>query len=486
VKIQVGFRKPEVGIDVPEGIIALQTREYGGMVHNCHKSGHLGELIAVVGLRGGSRVTGGLWARELASVAVRDWSDNFTFIVGDHRYRCRSSDAQFLSPRVSKLHSIDDTIDDIRIDVEDGDELFGSVLEAAQCGSVAVDSGHRLTFVAICAALWNSELYESVCGQLSDEVTMDDVVDRLRFLSATRCDISAEVEFIASHFHDFLCRRDALNTIPFSLLYKIIGRGVLRVQSEDRLYDFISKGAETNQEMFRLFEFIRFECCSTDVIDDFFDLLSKHCYEIDASMWATLRTRLLLHNITQKEFPPSVKEGRSFDVPDGIITHVTRECGGNVHERHLVDVTSGSLEKETKGPFYGAKNAADLETDSLFGSAFRDDSEDIPDTRNNWVCCGFKERRIVPTQHAIGTRGWTGKCHLTLWLIETAADGSIWREVAREESNHRLKRPSFTATFAVAGGAECRLIRLVNIGRNRRGDGNLFVSEWEIFGSLFE
>jgi hypothetical protein len=56
-------------------------------------SGHLGELIAVVGLRGGggSPPTGGLSARGLANVAVRDCSDDdFTFIVGDHRYRCRS------------------------------------------------------------------------------------------------------------------------------------------------------------------------------------------------------------------------------------------------------------------------------------------------------------------------------------------------------------------------------------------------------------
>jgi hypothetical protein len=124
--------------DIPGGFIAS------------HLSSHLSVLIAVVGLRGGSRVTGGLSSRGLANDAVRDWCGDFTFIVGDHRYRCRSSVAWFLSPRFSKLRSIDDTIDEIRIDVEDGDELFGSVLEAAQCGEIAVDSAHRLTFVAIC------------------------------------------------------------------------------------------------------------------------------------------------------------------------------------------------------------------------------------------------------------------------------------------------------------------------------------------------
>jgi hypothetical protein len=50
-----------------------------------------------------------------------------------------------------------------------------------------------------------------------------------------------------------------------------------------------------------------------------------------------------------KRFPPSVKKGRQFDVPDGIIAHLTRECGGNVHDRHVVDVTCGSFEQETVG-----------------------------------------------------------------------------------------------------------------------------------------
>jgi hypothetical protein len=95
-----------------------------------------------------------------------------------------------------------------------------------------------------------------------------------------------------------------------------------------------------------------------------------------------------------KQFPPSVKKVKDFDVPHGIIAHLTRECGGNAHDRHVVEITSGSFEKETYGanphsgaykndPDCAAKNAADLETDSRFASAFRDDDEDIPHTRNN-------------------------------------------------------------------------------------------------------
>jgi hypothetical protein len=51
----------------------------------------------------------------------------------------------------------------------------------------------------------------------------------------------------------------------------------------------------------------------------------------------------------RNQCPPSAKKGRQFDMPDGIIADPTRECGGNVHHRHVVDVTYGSSEEETYG-----------------------------------------------------------------------------------------------------------------------------------------
>jgi hypothetical protein len=53
----------------------------------------------------------------------------------------------------------------------------------------------------------------------------------------------------------------------------------------------------------------------------------------------------LLHQLGQ--FPPSVKKGKYFDVAEGIISHLTKECGGNVHDSKLVATTAGSFEKTT-------------------------------------------------------------------------------------------------------------------------------------------
>jgi hypothetical protein len=81
----------------------------------------------------------------------------------------------------------------------------------------------------------------------------------------------------------------------------------------------------------------------------------------------------------------------------------------------------------------------------------------------------------------------SGGDHLKSWLVETSVDGNDWREVAREEKNNQLNGKYRTGTFAVAGCWKCRFIRLVNIGRNHRGNNDcLCISAWEIFGSLSE
>jgi hypothetical protein len=132
------------------------------------------------------------------------WIGIFTFIVRHHRYSCRRSLARFPSSRFPQRHSTIDTIDKTRIEVQDPDALLGAVLETARSGSGAVDPVHRRTFLAIAADRWKSGLCKSVCSQLRDRGTIENVVDRIAFLSATRCDISTELEFIRSHLYNCL------------------------------------------------------------------------------------------------------------------------------------------------------------------------------------------------------------------------------------------------------------------------------------------
>jgi hypothetical protein len=91
-----------------------------------------------------------------------------------------------------------------------------------------------------------------------------------------------------------------------------------------------------------------------------------------------------------RQFEPS-------DPLDGIIAHLTRQCGGNVHDRDVVVVTSSP--PETDKDRDAAKNVADFKVDSVFCSVRNNGA--VPHTRNNWICYDFKEKRVVPTHYSI-------------------------------------------------------------------------------------
>jgi hypothetical protein len=265
------------------------------------------------------------------------------------------------------------------------------------------------------------------------------------------------------------------------MISEIVSHPALVLDSEDSLYDFV------RNRSIELFESLRLEyCCPKTICEMFTDCINA----MNASIWANVRSRLVLPVLLGRSFPPLIKTGAKFQVPAGVIAHLTRECGGNVHNHGVVAVTSSKPfsdgDPRSQGDF-AANNVVDLAAGSAFCSAWRDDEENIEHTRNNWICYDFKRRRIMPTHYAI--RSWSGSpgaAHPKGWVIEMSEDGVAWKEVDRREDNSELNGRAITRVFTVPGNATGRFIRLVNVGKNHERDDCLCISAWEIFGSIFE
>jgi hypothetical protein len=201
--------------------------------------------------------------------------------------------------------------------------------------------------------------------------------------------------------------------------------------------------------------------------------------KLDYSIISQVLCSLCLDTVRLKQSIP-----KPSDPLDGIISDLTKVCGGNVHDRDVVLVTSSKCDSDPP------KVIADLKSDVRFCSSYREKQEDIPFTRNNWISYDFKHRRIIPTHYSIRSphrgHGPGFGNYVKSWLVEVSTDGDHWVEIDRRENNSELAKQYAIVTFEVSGNEICRYIRLVNIGRNHQGYDCLCICGFEIFGSLIE
>ena len=264
----------------------------------------------------------------------------------------------------------------------------------------------------------------------------------------------------------------------------LISSPSLKIEDEDSLYDFVRSRSENDLSFTSLFEFICFEYLSVDRIENFAFFVMDHLLEnISSGIWRQIYRRLILethskvknpHNCRRKEFRPD--ESNKLN---GIIEYLTHECGGNVDDKGIVNVTASSGFEGRS--FCHQKHAADIGTDSEFASNHEPDS---------WICYDFKERRIIPTSYSMRSYSWspgTGP-HPKSWIIEVSNNGLSWTEIDRRDNNNDLNGSFLIANFKISHvpSESFRFFRLKRTGRNHFGNDHLALSSLEIFGTLFE
>ena len=109
---------------------------------------------------------------------------------------------------------------------------------------------------------------------------------------------------------------------------------------------------------------------------------------------------------------------------EGVIAHLTRECGGNVCDEGIVNVMGT-----------GCDHRQAVE----FGDKEYYESDDT----NSWILYDFGDQRVTPTSYAI--RSFIDR-YLKSWVIEVSNDGYSWTQIDRRDNND-LNDSHVTAHF---------------------------------------
>jgi hypothetical protein len=415
-----------------------------------------------------------LSAKGLAHIPTNEFTldSEFTFFVGTSEYHCSSFIADFLSPRISRLHIVDPTIENFTIRIPDSDGDFSSFLSLAMGFTTTFDSSQKAFLIAVCEALENQEIFELLFDRTKEEITHSNVFERLTFRQNSFFDYISEIEFISSHFSDF--DPTHLESLGFDLLYQIISNPLLQVVTEDSLCEFVWSCISHNIEFLELFEFLHFEFVSAHYVQEFLRVMSTSFEFFTFSLWESFHNRLFC---VAPATPPKIvicpyHKGRPLQ---GIISYLTDKYQGNVHTLRIVNITASSVGDISRSHL--PELVADLHSDTNFFTKGEP---------NQWICYDFRDSSVRPTHYSLLSYLTQAGNHPRNWVIEGSNDGKLWIEFDRREENNELNGRSQTAIFQMSKSEEVRMIRLRQHKLNHRQNHFLNIAAFELFGNLFE
>jgi hypothetical protein len=100
------------------------------------------------------------------------------FLIGRHCYRCSFAVADFLSPKISRMHHSDVNLRQLRIHTQCR-TVLKQLLCLTESSDLVIQPADRDLFISLSAALENSEMSSLIFELMGLNITLDDVSGRI-------------------------------------------------------------------------------------------------------------------------------------------------------------------------------------------------------------------------------------------------------------------------------------------------------------------
>jgi len=261
---------------------------------------------------------------------------------------------------------------------------------------------------------------------------------------------------------------EELKTLDFYIVEQIFSSSSLQLQDEDSLVETIIKLSREDKNYFCLFEYVFFPNVTTGKLEEFvreFDI-----EYMSNGTWSSICDRLL--NRKRNEIPnerykiryeyKEIKheEGKEFE---GIMRHLTRETGGNIHDNGTIEIKSNSIVNDDNN--YHPKNLVDYDKTNIIHSK---------DESGVFIVFDFKDREIQLTNYSIQSASNGPNCgNLRNWKLEVSQDGKTWTPVDEHQDDGTLNGSNIIFTFNTKPTESFyRFVKLTSTGQSWRQYGN--------------
>lgn len=423
--------------------------------------------------------------------------DQFEFIFNENSFVLHNVLAEFISPKVSRLHQSDPTINSICFNqinkIKISNEALSKLKLLSSGYSIDIKEEDSFQLKILSILFENDELFSKITELFPSKINEANVTQYISFLSflyelnptIDKFDLNYIIDFISSHFYSI--DKSELKKLPVNILLLIISNDNLKLESEDSLFNFIKQLFEesSNFESIQLYEQIEFTQLSKNKFKEFINILNPS--EITNNLWRKISDcfyvnkthsfgKLSRYRYKTKQI---LFEGNPFE---GIINYLDKTYGGNVADNKTVVVTESSVDDPNTEQ---SRNAVDLSnTKTYFGSKSRE---------NSWLQYDFGERRVNPTHYSIRTRHYWDGWYLRNWVIEGSNTGNDndWEILDSRQNDESLNKPVDTHTYNISNELchkdKCyKYLRIRVTGKNSNEAYHLILSALEYFGELIE
>lgn len=406
--------------------------------------------------------------KNMNEIPINIYDKNFTFIVNGKKYAVNRFFADLLSPKIRKLHYVDESINEFQISTEDQkyEDHFPDFLNLCLFESKKLDSTLQTEYSNYFLKLGNINEYFKLQPSYSSAITIENAVSLLLkiqeifdenndVISIETNTIKEIMSFISEHFDEIT--RDEKMKINKENLFEILSRENLKVNDEDSLLEFVMYLYENDRSYSNLFSKIIFANVSEKSLEKFINIFSID--DLDSDIWKSICKRLMKADqksiqserylISGKEF--KAVEGHEFE---GIMRYLTKKTGGNIHDNGTIQISCNSV-RSSDFP----RNLVDYENDNFYLS---NNDEGI------FLCFDFKDKKVQLSDYSLKSFNHqkNGTGHLKSWVMEVSNDNENWEEVDRHSDDPTMNEPKKVATFKVSKKLNgfYRFIRLRSTG----------------------
>jgi hypothetical protein len=364
---------------------------------------------------------------------------------------------------------------DLGVPVNGG--LVNDIRSLMEGKSIIVSESNCRTLRRIAEIIDNEELLKKCYGFGKKGISVGNCIDRLKSKEEFGWSIEEELAFIASHFHEL--DTEELKELNTEIIESIVSHEDLCLRDEESLLEFISSLGE---EYSFLYRYIECRFLSLEGIKNFISILDET--NIDEGLWSSICRRLCCEVCDQKLSKPRFVccgnkmsgPGRDFPYIEGhpfrgIIHEMTKQCGGNIHEKGVVNITSSGDQRNL--PFQVANHGWNNNWCSY-------------NEPNSWICFDFKDRSVALNRYTLKSNPYADSDFVS-WVIEGSNDGSNWTTL--DERNTRdLNGPGIVKTYLCSNDCSefFHYIRMRQTGRNSINHDRLTLTNIEFFGRVRE